>query len=360
MGQKHFIRLMKKRVLPLFGLSLAVLISGTFAVLSQDYKTPAATPAASQTIFPQNATPEQLLSVQSNGYALKDYENFFKEWPLVTVRYREDTGEIRLTYANELALKGLNEGKGVYEDGAVFAKIGFMSEPDPGFASSLSPLGARRYQLMIKDSKKHPEADGWGYALFVANGPGGIPIGEFPDPHACHACHKLVPERGFVFSIPMTLNPKEPMSDLQLIHAGQTAPNLEFLTVDKKKLSPELQKLIPGQWLRMMESLSQDKVFAGTLQEVPPFMIRDIFVHNLPALFLAQDRLSYVLIQPDPHSENATCKTPEGREGLMLLSRRVNPPSPVKPDEHPVPGKLPVSVDRGPFETRFCATRENL
>ena len=79
-----------------------------------------------------------------NGYSLKQYEGFEKNWRLVTVRYRKDTGEMRLTYANELAWKTLSEGRINYPKGAVFAKIGVKTESDPAFAASLSPEGTRK------------------------------------------------------------------------------------------------------------------------------------------------------------------------------------------------------------------------
>jgi hypothetical protein len=293
-----------------------LLLSAASAALCADYGKP-----GEQTALPKDATPEQLLGIQSNGYALKDYENFFKEWPLVTVRYREDTGEIRLTYANELALKGLNEGKGVYEDGSVFAKIGFMSKPDPGFASSLSPLGARRYQLMIKNSKKHTETDGWGYALFNAADISGIPRGENTDPKACQACHQLVPERGYVFSIPMTLNPADPTSDLKIIQARQTAPNLQFYTTAKTKLPPKVQELVRGDYVRLVHNEELTKhAFGGTVEETIPFLIREVQQHNLPAILVADNGPGFALVQPDP--EIKECKTASGEAGVPLLIRR--------------------------------------
>ena len=103
-----------------------------------------------------------------NGFALQDYADFQKKWPLVTVRFRKDTGELRFTYANDIAYKALKKGATEYPDGAVFAKIGIMTEEDPAFTSSAVPSGARRFQLMVHDAKKFPETHGWGFALFDA------------------------------------------------------------------------------------------------------------------------------------------------------------------------------------------------
>lgn len=263
------------------------------------------------------------LRVESNGYVLADYANFYKDWEQVTVRYREDTGELRFTYANDLALKGLREGKGVYQDGSVFLKAGFMTMPDPGFASSISPFGARRYQLMVKDSKRHPETDGWGYALFSAHGTGGVPSGEATDPQTCHACHKLVPERGFVFSIPMAMNPREAVSDLKLIGAGETAPQVKFYTESKKKLPEAVQALVAGDWVRVLQGELTQNAFDGTLEEIPPFLIGEALARKLPTAFIVNSNpektsgSSYVLFQADPDTQQ--CETKSGKAGAPLI-----------------------------------------
>ncbi len=39
-----------------------------------------------------------------NGINFYDCKDFQTKWSLVTIRFRKDTGEMRLTYANELAM----------------------------------------------------------------------------------------------------------------------------------------------------------------------------------------------------------------------------------------------------------------
>lgn len=105
-----------------------------------------------------------------NGYSLKQFPNFIKNFHFVTVRYRKDTSEMRLTYANDKAWGALLAGGTHYSDGAVFAKIGIMTKQDPAFTSSVVPSGGKRYQLMVMHHKKHAATDGWGYALFDMDG----------------------------------------------------------------------------------------------------------------------------------------------------------------------------------------------
>jgi hypothetical protein len=48
---------------------------------------------------------------EMNGIKFDQYSNFTQRWKLVTFRYREDSTEIRATYANELAWAGLTKLK---------------------------------------------------------------------------------------------------------------------------------------------------------------------------------------------------------------------------------------------------------
>jgi hypothetical protein len=50
------------------------------------------------------------------------------------------------------------------QNGAVFGKVGYVTESDPRFESSSVPAGARRIQLMIRNKSRHKDAKGWGYA----------------------------------------------------------------------------------------------------------------------------------------------------------------------------------------------------
>jgi hypothetical protein len=60
---------------------------------------------------------------------------------------------MRLTYANDVAMKTLKNGKTDYPDGAVFGKTGIHTGSDPQFESSAVPKDIRRYQLMVRDKK---------------------------------------------------------------------------------------------------------------------------------------------------------------------------------------------------------------
>jgi hypothetical protein len=136
---------------------------------------------------------------------LRRYQRFWEHWKLVTVRYRADNGEQRFVFANPIAWRAMRLRSSVYPDGAMFGKVAFAAGEDPSFPNSREPRQFTRIQLMRKDSRAYPETDGWGYALLTA-APGGAPYGEERSTvTACHACHRLVPERNFVFSTPSFL-----------------------------------------------------------------------------------------------------------------------------------------------------------
>lgn len=223
-----------------------------------------------------------------NGYTLNQFGNFAKEWHLVTVRYRKDTNEMRFTYANDLAWKTLQENKSEYPDGAVFAKIGAMTQPDPGFINSMVPSGARRVQFMVRNLAKHKDTDGWGYALFDKDGklyPGDTKAASV----ACMACHRLVPERGQVFSQIMFLEKFASMPS-----------KLGFKDLDVSALPQSLRSKIPSQFkkARDMTGPLKEKPFFGTLDEVQPFLASEAAEKNLPATFVSTDQKQFSAVIP--------------------------------------------------------------
>ena len=212
---------------------------------------------------------------EMNGYALEDYADFWKnpnKWHFVTVRYRKDSGEMRLTYANDIAWKALLAGGKDYPDGAVFGKVGLLTHEDPAFTSSAVPSGARRYQLMIKDKKKWPDTDGWGYALFDWQG---LAVREDQDiaAQACHACHALVPERDYVFSEPFRLEigAKAPVPQAEAL------PRISFETISFSELPEKAREKMP-------EGLKQAR-----LVQVSPALAPATVALNTSAMYGGQE-----------------------------------------------------------------------
>lgn len=148
-----------------------------------------------------------------NGIKLEEFENFYRDWTLVTARYRVDRDQQRVTFANPLAWKALVEGSKSFPDGSMFVKTGFQSAEDPLFPSSKTPGSQLRLLVMKRDFAKYPATDGWGYALLnrfgtrLANGEIRYQVEKYGSitefETACHACHKIAAKQDFVFSKPM-------------------------------------------------------------------------------------------------------------------------------------------------------------
>lgn len=258
----------------------------------------AATPATKTS--PVNAMSVEDIPDQDrmNGFALKDYANFQKEWPLVTVRFRKDTGELRFTYANDLAYAALKNGATEYPDGAVFAKIGIITEEDPAFTSSAVPSGARRFQLMVHDSKKFPETHGWGFALFDARAKASGKDVALRSA-ACDACHALVPERGYVFSQVMKLDVADTIPVAPVAKDDPARVHFETVTTDKlpKALASRLPKEVKQ--VRLLRGELEKHIFRGTIDEIRPTLALEAQRTDMPAALVSEDGTLFSLVQRD-------------------------------------------------------------
>ncbi len=253
-----------------------------------------------------------------NGMAFKDYSDFATTWNFVTVRYRKDTGEMRLTYANDAAWKTLMSGSIDYPEGAMFAKIGLMTADDPGFTSSLVPSGAQRYQLMIMNQKKFKDTDGWGYALFDERGKtfDGDPNEKAA---ACHACHKMVPERGYVFSQPVKLNMGLPFNIKMSIATPEKiiASRVVYETVKADTLPEKLKKALPPEFneVRLLRGPMENAIFYGTIDEIRPTLTVELIRSNLPTALVGKDGKLFSLVIKGKKTE---CELPDGKKGIPV------------------------------------------
>jgi hypothetical protein len=249
-----------------------------------------------------------------NGFTVTHFGEFSKLWQLVTVRFRKDTGEMRITYANPKAWAVLKNNKINYEDGAVFAKISILTKDDPAFPSSVVPSGARRVQFMVKDKKKFASTEGWGYALFDSTGhtyPGDLKEATM----ACAACHSIVPERGYVFSQPMDVS----LSSLQDKNEKEWGSRLVFKKINRKNLPKNVLEKIPAkyEWVHSLQGEIAKKPFAGTLDEIRPLLAQESSKHKIPSLLLSQDEKIFSLVLPESQKK---CDTGEkGMKGIHTI-----------------------------------------
>lgn len=234
---------------------------------------------------------------EMNGIKFETYKDFTAKWELVTIRFRKDTGEMRLTYGNELAMKTLKAGRTDYPDGAVFAKTGIHTSSDPQFVSSVVPKGIRRYQLMVKNKKMYATSGGWGYGLFDAKGK------TFPeDPkstqEACYACHTIVENRGDVFSEPFDF-----IKDTKFPRPNSISESsqIKYKSIKVKSLPSTVVSYVPKDFkeVRMVtnEKLRMN-LFQGTLDEMKPILEDESKKSKTPAIFMSSDNKKFVIVIP--------------------------------------------------------------
>jgi hypothetical protein len=118
-----------------------------------------------------------------------------------------DPGCIKSVLGNPAMIKAYADGfpangKSV-PDGAAFVKIEWAKARDTtaGYAM-IVPGNLAEVAFMVKDSKRFPRTDGWGYATFQydAAKDDWKPKSDPNLAAGCHACHTLVKKHDFVFT----------------------------------------------------------------------------------------------------------------------------------------------------------------
>lgn len=240
---------------------------------------------------------------EMNGIKYEDFAGFEDKWKFVTVRYRTDNSEQRFVWGNPAAIQALEAGSSDFPDGAVFAKIGFMTEEDPAFKSSRVPSGTLRYQIMVRDRVKYGSTGGWGYALFDANK---VTLERDPvaESQACYACHQLVPDRGQVFSVPLRFNPfayspaaKAPVAPTP---AAPEVNAVKFATVPARDLPPAVRQALPrAAQVRSVQGDLRKYVFKGTIDEIRPSLIDEVKRTGLPAALISASGPHFAAVFPN-------------------------------------------------------------
>jgi len=143
--------------------------------------------------------------VSPNGIAMSEFKGY-EGWRLIAPSVPSDG--IKVILGNSVMMQAYHDdvitnGKGV-PDGAVMAKIAWTARANPYLPGAMAPDTLRKVQFMVKDAKRFPDTDGWGYADFgydiasgrfkaMGNGAGFAKT-------ACHECHTRVRARDFVFT----------------------------------------------------------------------------------------------------------------------------------------------------------------
>lgn len=153
-----------------------------------------------------------------NGIAMAEFKGY-ERWEMISSAVTDNAGGcgsspepgcIKSILGNAVMLKAFKAGipanGQAVPDGAVMVKIEWYKDRDPGLAyGAIVPGKFMEAAFMVKDSKRFPTTDGWGYATLkydASTDRYSAFAGDAPDYHktACHGCHTLVKSRDFVFT----------------------------------------------------------------------------------------------------------------------------------------------------------------
>jgi hypothetical protein len=273
--------------------------------------------------------PEPPMAVRDsmNGYKLSDFIAFAKKWRFISPTYRKDSGAMRFVYANDKAWKIMKAGRIDYPDGAAFAKAIYTTHSDEAFADSYRPAEIVSYQLMIKDKARFPETDGWGYVLTTGTG---LVTGESDRAKslACHACHSLVKDRGYVFIRPVAAGPLladeavKPVfgADQAIRPAPPWYKQLPFVEQDREKLPQRLQKAIPPKYkkIQLMTGNIQEHNFSGMMYEIRIALAAQAALTKQAVALVPSKGAWFSLAYPDP--KDPACQDAHAkRNGVNII-----------------------------------------
>ena len=152
----------------------------------------------------------------ANGIAFSEFRGY-DAWQLVSTSQPDDAGGcgtskvgcMKAILGNPTMIKAYRDGipangKAV-PDGAALAKIEWLKGRDEASPYGVTVSGTQtEMSFMVKDSKRFPDTNGWGYATFVYDASSDTFKPATTNPsfaRACHACHtKGVKARDYVYT----------------------------------------------------------------------------------------------------------------------------------------------------------------
>ena len=132
----------------------------------------------------------------SNGIG---YPEGWKNWATIAVSHRTDNNTVRAILGNDAAIKAARSGKPrPWPDGAVIGKVVWKDTQLEDWPQATGPGQFVHAEFMFRDSVKHADTHGWGWARWV-----GLEQEPFnKGAQVCIACHTPVKDRDWVFTDP--------------------------------------------------------------------------------------------------------------------------------------------------------------
>lgn len=126
----------------------------------------------------------------------------YRDWQLITVAHEAgDFSDLRAVLGNAAAIKAFRKDQRPFPDGTIIARLAWRYESSAqnnavfGQSQSFVSGAPTNVQLMVKDSKKYAQTDGWGFAQFDAAKP--VAPAALS---SCFPCHHRISEQDLVFS----------------------------------------------------------------------------------------------------------------------------------------------------------------
>ena len=149
-----------------------------------------------------------------NGIAFSEFKGY-DTWQVIAPSQPDDAGGcaspapgcIKAILGNPVMIKASKDGipangKSV-PDGAAIAKIEWQKNRPASAYGVTVPGTLAEVAFMVKDSKRFPATNGWGYASFRYDASSNTfkAFGDGPAfANTCHACHTIESARDFVFT----------------------------------------------------------------------------------------------------------------------------------------------------------------
>ncbi len=131
----------------------------------------------------------------------------YETWQVIAPSYRTDKNELRVILGNNVMINAYQNGipgnGKPFPEKSVIVKIGWSERKSPDFADAFVPDVLKRVEFIMKDSKRFPGTNGWGYARFVFDEKTAsfAPYGKDASfAQECHQCHSTVKDKDFIFT----------------------------------------------------------------------------------------------------------------------------------------------------------------
>jgi Cytochrome P460 len=151
-----------------------------------------------------------------NGIAFAEFKGYEK-WQVIGSAMSDDAsgcgstpapGCIKSILGNAAAIRmygaGIPANGKPVPDGAVFAKIEWEKHHEVPVYGVTVPGKLMEVAFMVKDSKRFPDTNGWGYATMVYNEAANTWTSKGDSPAfgkaECHGCHTIVKARDYLFT----------------------------------------------------------------------------------------------------------------------------------------------------------------